>query len=222
MSIVAAILLAVLGLVACIVGALIAVPFRVRAAGVLGDEAVHGAAAGSWLFGLIGFYAATHQGVFLLLFGRPVHRFEPDDEEKKAEKKAKKKAKKDEKRRKKKEKKKKKPQKTTGDRIQWLLSHERTLGRLGLRSLATFRLRLRIEGTVGLGDPADTAALMMALRAIERRSPAAWIDVQPDYLDETIDLEGEVSARLWILAILGVAVRSLFEVRTWKMLRGLV
>jgi hypothetical protein len=220
-SIVVTILLVILALVAGLVSLVVAAPFRVRAAGVLSDDEVHGVVTGTWLLGLVGLYAASHQGVFLLLFGRPVWRFEPDGEEKKAEKKAKKADKRRKKKEKKKEKK-KKAKKTVADRATWFRSHGSTLGRLALRALSTLRLRLRIDGTIGLADPADTAALMTALRMVERRSAAAWIDVQPDYLDETTDLEGEVSARLWILAILGFGLRSLFEVRTWKLLRGLV
>lgn len=218
MSIVATILLVLLALLAGLLTTLIAVPIRVRAAGVLSDDGVQGVAAGSWLFGFIGIYANSSQGVFLLLVGRPVWRMQPGDEETKAEKRRKKKEKKQ---KKKEQRQKKKKKKKTGDRLQWFLDHRSTVAGLARRALGTFSLRLRIEGTIGLDDPADTAALMMALRAVERRSAAAWIDVQPDYLDETTDLEGELGARLWILAILWVAVRSLFEVRTWKMLRGL-
>lgn len=222
MSIIATILWVLAALLAGVVGAVVAVPFRVRAAGLLSDDAVHGVVAGSWLFGLIRVDAAS-DGVALRLLGRPVWRREPDDDATKAEKEAAKKDKQAEKAEKEEKAKKRKhgARRSARAKLRWFLDHRSTLAPLLGRAVDTFQLHLRISGTVGLDDPADTAELALVLSAVERWVPAARLDVRPDYLDEVIDVEGEVGARLWILAIVLVGVRSLFEVKTWKMLRGL-
>jgi len=219
MAILGYILLALLALVAAVLVALVCVPLQGRAAGVANDDRLNGVVMASWGFGLIGLYAATGRGGYLLLFGRPVRRLPEEDEEKRAEKRAKKLEKK---RAKKAKKKKKGRKKSLAQRLAFWLDHNAILRGLLGRLLTTLQVRLQLHGTIGLDDPADTAAVVTALRTLGLVSEAVQVQVEPDYLEERLALAGEVSGRIWLLAMLWVAFCSLFEVRTWRLLRGLI
>jgi hypothetical protein len=79
----------------------------------------------------------------------------------------------------------------------------RLLG-MGARLAGTLHLRLRLEGRVGTGDPADTAALAGLLRAAQAL-PGIDLRVDVDWLDEVLELEAEGSSRVWIPEVLVVA-----------------
>jgi hypothetical protein len=207
-SILLNILLLIAAFLALLLFAVVVVPFRGQAAGELTEDTLGGTATGSWCFGLMGISASSERGVFFSLFGRPIWHIRADDKEKKEEKRQKKKAKRSSK-------------KTFRQWAAWFVDNASTLRGLAGRVLGTFKVRMRLAGKVGLADPADTAILIALLRLISQVADAVQIEVQPDYLDDRLELVGEVSGQVWLLAILWVAFSSLFEVRTWKLLRGL-
>ena len=202
---------------------IVGVPVTARGAGSVRGDEIHGAIQIGWLLGLVGVYVSSRRGTHLTLLGRPVWKLPETDEEAREAKRAKRKAKKEARRAKKQAKAREgRPKKTIREWLRWLGEHRGTLARLGGRLTRTFRLRLRIEGVVGLGDPADTAALLVALRTLTGWAESPWLDVEPDFLEERVELDGDFEGRLWILAIGWVGAASLFEWRTWKLLRGLV
>ncbi len=69
-----------------------------------------------------------------------------------------------------------------------------------------------ICGTVGLSDPADTGALFGVLDPVASWPRVIELDVQPSWIDETLELEGAVGVRLWpiqvMLALLWLLIRD--------------
>lgn len=79
-----------------------------------------------------------------------------------------------------------------------------TLLRMGARLVRTFHLRLWLRGRVGTGDPAATAALAALTRAAGAL-PGVGLEVEVDWLEEVLEVEGEGSARVWAPELLAVA-----------------
>ena len=79
-----------------------------------------------------------------------------------------------------------------------------TLLRLAARLARTLHLRLWLRGRVGTGDPGDTAALAGLVRAA-RELPGVDAELEVDWLDEVLEVEGEGSARVWAPELLAVA-----------------
>ena len=97
----------------------------------------------------------------------------------------------------------------------WYWRHRRTLWRAGLRLLRTAHPRGRIHGRVGLGDPADDAALCAVLSGAAGRWPRLELDVDCDWVEEVVELEGSVRAIVWPLglAVVLLVVRFSGDVR---------
>ena len=74
--------------------------------------------------------------------------------------------------------------------------HRRTLWMAGRRMLGTLHLRGRIEGTVGLADPSDTAILHGLLATVGGGRRLA-VDVDCDWMDETLELDGTLRGFVW-------------------------
>lgn len=203
MSFVLHLLLWALALVVGMLVLLIVVPLQVRAEGQVDDEVLDGRLHAWWGFGLIGVRLVVGERGQLLLFGRRVAALPGMSRERQE---------KPHRRRRKSKRFRRGPR--------WFLRHRHTLRSLMARFLRTFRLRIHLTGMLGLDDPADTAALMGLLRLVQRDSETAHIDVRPDYLGDTLELEGSLTARVWILAVLTVAVLSLFERNTWRLIRS--
>jgi len=89
-------------------------------------------------------------------------------------------------------------------RIRGALENRRPLLRMAARLLGALHPRLRLAGRLGLGDPADTAALSGLLGAV-RALPGVDLSVELDWLDEALEGTAEGSARLWLPEALGVA-----------------
>ena len=89
-------------------------------------------------------------------------------------------------------------------RVRGALENRRPLLRMAARLVGALHLRLRLAGRLGLGDPADTAALSGVLEAV-RALPGVELSVELDWLGEALDLMAEGSARLWLPEALGVA-----------------
>jgi hypothetical protein len=210
------ILLGLVALVSSLLLAVVVIPFVARGRGVLRDDEVSGVIEGTWLFGAAGFAYDSERGAALRLFGRPVWHFAMEDEEEKKQEAE------PEDRSAEAQKKRRRSKKSARQWLAWLRAHRATLLHLGGRLLGTLRLRLRLSGRLGLEDPADTAMVVTGLRAMGGLAEWAVLEVEPDFLDDEVDLEGEASARAWGLAVVWVLFCALFEVRTWRMLRGLI
>lgn len=206
-------LLALLALLALI----IALPLDLQARGEVDSEAEEprlplAAAAslrGIWGWGLLSVGWGTEAGGEVRVLGVRVARFQGGaDDEKKKEKKAKKRAKKKE----------GMEGKKYGPR--WAMRHRHTMLSLLGRFVRALRLRLALGGALGLGDPADTVMLVELLRLAEQQLPGADLDIEVDYLDEILVLEGMVSGRIWLLHLAGIALWALRRRDVRLMLAG--
>ncbi|MBI5491096.1 MAG: DUF2953 domain-containing protein [Deltaproteobacteria bacterium] len=84
--------------------------------------------------------------------------------------------------------------------------HRRTLWMAMRRLLRTLHLRGRIEGTVGLADPADTGILCGLLSTVGGGSERFVVAVDCDWTDETLELDGTVRGLLWPLQVVAVGL----------------
>jgi hypothetical protein len=213
MSLLLALVAWILALLGGVLLLLIVVPIHLRASGELCLEPWTGEAQleARWAWGLLAFRLGYPEGAGLFMFGRRVKRIEPPSEEEKQKKKAQKKEKKEQQQQKKKGKKR---------GLGWFLRHRRTMFRAAGRLLRTLGPEARIRGTVGLGDPADTAVLLQAVWLADRVVPGLVLELQPDYVEDVLELQGRARLRVWLLYTLAVAVALLFRRDTWAMLRA--
>jgi len=86
----------------------------------------------------------------------------------------------------------------------------RPLLRMAARLARALRLRLRLAGSLGAGDPADTAALVALARLLEA-VPGVELPLEFDWLDEVVELEAEGSARIWVAELAAAAAVLLLE-----------
>ena len=185
---------------------LVALPFHLRAQGRVGEAGVDGEVRGSWAWYAL-YIKLSPAGLRLYILGIRIWTFRLGDEDKAPDKKKKDPEPED---------KEKKPRKKMG----WLWTHRQTLKRLMGKLVRSFRLRLRVQGVVGLGDPAETSMAQQLWSAADRISPAIDIDIEPEWLDEELELDGEFRARLWLLHLGLIALGSLFRKDTRMMLRA--
>lgn len=198
MSILAAVLLWLLVGALALLLAVIAVPLHVEARGAASDERLHGRAQVRWGWWVLVLRADSASGIDARVLGLRVWRFQrrgrgavKDRAAKDKAVKAKEKPARREKAR--------RPRKKRGAWRAWR-------SRYGLRRaigavLRTIPVRGRLEGTIGLSDPADTAALFGALAPLSARSEA--LVLTPDWLDTTLAIEGRLRVRVWPAHILG-------------------
>lgn len=173
-------------------------PFDIEGRASVHDAQPELAAGIDWAWGLLGMRWSSGRDATLRMFGLRIWRFsvaKERGEPKKAEER-----KKDGTRSK---------QGASGrDRFRAVLSHRPALlgmlGRLG----RTLRLRLRVDGIVGTGDPADTAQLFAVVRAMSA-IPGVEIALEFDWLDEELELDVRGTGRVWVAQMLLVAVALL-------------
>lgn len=208
----------ILGLLLALALLVVLLPFHARAVGTVEGLSARGEARISFGWVLLS-VRLRPGGASLYVLGLRLWTFRPsaeeageEDEEAQAAKEAEKRAKAEEK--KKKRGKKKRPS------IRALWRHRRTGWRLLRRLAATLRLRAEVRGVVGLGDPADTASLFQTLWILDGTLPGVRLDVTPDWLDERIELEGELRARLWLAHLGGVLLAALWKKDTRMLLRA--
>lgn len=207
-------LLAWLGIIlATLLGLILLVPLSLRASGEVDGLEVDGRAVMSWGFGFLSVRIARGGGAFYFC-GLRVARFEPDDEddEKAQEKKRKREEKKQRDKERRKEKKREKGPSRWGIRRLWAARH--VFGRL----LRTLHIRGWIGGVYGLGDPYETALTAQTLRVLNAVLPFVELDLEADYMDEALELEGELRARVWIIETAVVAVWLLARRDTRRLL----
>ena len=206
-------------------------PVDARASGAVWDGEPEGAARVRWAWGLLSVRAAFGRGASLHLCGLRVaglgggptkkekaaaaHEDGPDDaddadEEKAAKKKAKRQARKE------------KATKRGGQRLlAALLQSRSTLVRVARRFLRALHLRGGVEGTVGLGDPAQTAKLQTVVENLLGGRRAFALGIAYDYLDARCDLRGGASAKVWVPQLVAIAVGSLLRRDVRQLIRAL-
>lgn len=81
--------------------------------------------------------------------------------------------------------------------LSWVLRHRSTILRILGRLLGSFRFEGRVSGTIGTGDPADTAMVFQVLRTLDARTDLLTLDIAPRWTDEGWDLEGRVRLSVW-------------------------
>ena len=104
--------------------------------------------------------------------------------------------------------------------LRWFLQHRCTLTRFLGRLYRAMGVRARLEGALGLDDPAETAVLWGALMQLQALLPGLELAVRPDFLDEELDLRGRLRGRAWLLHLLVVLVGQLLRADTRRMLRS--
>jgi hypothetical protein len=90
------------------------------------------------------------------------------------------------------------------DRLRSLLREREALLRMALRLARALHLRVRVTGTVGTGDPADTALLAGLLRALDEL-PGVELALGVEWVEEVLEIDAECAARIWVAEILVVA-----------------
>jgi hypothetical protein len=202
----ATVLLAILLGLAALLLLLVWVPFQVRAAGALTFESVSGEALAQWGWGLLQVRLSSSEpgrGLRLRALGIPVrirrHRREAAEEAPEDE-----------------------PEEETRSRARRRprLEQPGRLIRMAGRALGALHLRLRVNGVVGTGDPAQTAVLLPLLGQLERLS-GVELDLEWDWLEERLELEAEGSARIWIAELLWTALALLLVRENRAVLRAL-
>ncbi len=93
-----------------------------------------------------------------------------------------------------------------------------TLGKIILRMLRTVRLDMRVEGIVGLGDPADTWFFFEAVRLVRLLLPPMDLRLRSDYVDEALELDAKIGGRGRLAHMAAVLVSALFERETRRAL----
>lgn len=212
LAIVTAILCALLGLLAAVV----LLPFRARAAGVVHDGEPSGAVAIDWGFGLLGVRLDTRRRVGLRLLWLPVARFRirrkaAGERERKRERVRGARPERTAKER--------KERPAVMRRLRAALAEREAFQRMAARLVAALHLRLRASGRLGIGDPADTATLFGLMAAL-RSLPGVELDVELDWVDEVLELELEAAGRVWIAELIVVAVALLFARPNRRALRA--
>jgi hypothetical protein len=188
MSLALTILLWILAIVGIILALVLLVPVHVRAQGQVRGLSASGWARARWGFGFISVRASPESGVALYWLGLRIWRFKMKGHKKPRP-----------------EKKKKKKEEKADKGSGWFWRNRRMLFWIAGRMYRTLHLKGRIAGTLGLGDPADTAWLWMFLWQLEGRVPGLELSLQCDWQDEELDLDGDVRAWIWPLQVLVVA-----------------
>ncbi len=196
-----------LGILATLLGLallLVGLPFHLRAQGTLEADHADGEASLRWAWGLVS-VRLRPAGTTLHLLGLRIWTFRSDRDRKKRDRK-------------------KRDEASEASRPRgrkgWMWTHRRTLWRLLRRFLGALRLRLNVNGVIGLGDPAETASLFQGLALLERQGPAVQVHITPEWLDEELWLQGWARARIWGLHLLGLGLVALLRKDTRTLIRA--
>jgi hypothetical protein len=182
-------LLGLLAALAVLLALVVLVPFHARARGALHGESAAGAAEVRWGPGLLALRLSSADGLTVRLLGIPLPRFgsRPGRRRWRGRRRG---------RRERERGMREASRARKRPRAAALLRHRGALLRMAVRLARPLRLRVRIAGTVGTGDPADVALLAAIARAA-RDLPGLELDLEWDWVDEALELDGELSARIW-------------------------
>ena len=204
MQLLGTILLIVLGLLVGLLLLVLLVPLRFAARGVFTEELVDGSADVDWGFGFLAVHAAPADGLVVRLAWLAVYRTtrrglpapsEAEEAPEQADEPP------------------KKPRKKKKKKRRWQ-PRLRTVLRASRRLLRSLRLRARLAGRFGTGDPADTAYVFGALAAARQLAPG--IDTRNltiDWIEPACDLDGQVQGRVWPAAIAWIALTEFVKAR---------
>lgn len=208
MGVLLAILYALLGLVLLVV----LVPLRARAAGSVHDGLPAGMARVDWGLVLLAVEVDVSRRMTVRVLEIPLARFAlrtARESEKKA-------------RRRRRPRRAKREGKARGGalgRLRAALAERGAFRRMAARLARALHLRLRGSGRIGIGDPADTVALAALLAALAEL-PGVELALELDWVEEALELELELAARVWIAELLGVAALLLLERPNRRALRS--
>ena len=177
----------VLVLFGVVVAALV-IPTEVAAEGIVSPDLLDGSADVWWAWGLVRVHAAPADGVVLRLAGLRVWtvRGAPSAPKKRDDK----------------------------ERSKRTRPSARMVIRIARRALASLRLRLRVVGRIGVGDPYETAKLFGTLLAADRLLPGLDArGVEIDWLEPVVDLDGQLRGRIWPVAIAWIAAAEWWRAR---------
>lgn len=165
---------------------LLAMPLHLEAQGAVGEDHLEGRVQARWGWLLLRLRADAVTGVDLRVLGLRVWRLrswkrsrddnDDDDDDRP-----------DEPRR----------RGRRGPSTRQIWPHRKGLARLVRAVLSAIPVRGHLFGTIGLSDPADTAMVFGIIDGIAERSHAIDVDIGPDWVDETVDLDGAIGVRLW-------------------------
>lgn len=173
--------------------ALLVLPTHLAAAGHLSAEHLDGSADADWAWGLVAVHAGAGDGVVLRLAGFEVWRRRGPAE--RADRDA-------------------KPEKKKETRKGKRRPAPRLILRVLRRSLASLRLRLRLAGRLGPGDPCEAAKLFGTLAAAQHLLPG--LDARGltiDWIESVVDLDGQLQGRVWPAAIAWIAATEWWRAR---------
>jgi len=187
-------------------------PVHVSADGQANVVLIDGEAEARWAWGLVSLRLTPERGAWIHLLGRPVRRVRRrasahrEDEADEA------------------------PEQTgetprrrdTGGRrgLGWMLHHRHALLRVVKRLYRAMGVHARLEGALGLDDPAETATLWGLLMQMQGWLPGLELAVRPDFMDEQLDLRGTLRGRIWLAHLLVIVVGQLLRADTRQMLRA--
>ncbi|MCA9562143.1 MAG: hypothetical protein KC561_01580 [Myxococcales bacterium] len=216
MSVVLAVILWAVAVLCALLLVVVLVPISAEVRGEIEGLSANGDARVMWGAGLVSVRVARGEGGQLRLLGLPVFRFRMEKKPVSKETLALKKDRAKRRAAQKAEKREKAIAKGKPPRgFRWALRNWRLFRRL----LATLRLRGHLVGLIGTGDPADTALVVFRVFApLNRRGRRFDIDVQPDYVDEVVELEGAVQLRFWPMAAVGVLLSTLINTESRRAL----
>ncbi|MFO0745991.1 MAG: hypothetical protein U1F43_09995 [Myxococcota bacterium] len=202
---------------AALLALLLVMPLRLRAEGAVDDEGWDGSARIAWAFGFLSLHADV-DGMAFRIIGIPIMRRSWDDAARRA---AARKAKALSKPPKKKAAKPKPPREPRARRgLRWFLSHRGLLAKVAGRYVRALHLRGGVDGVVGMPDPSQTASVFQVLAALDALLPDGMLDVQVDWVEEVLDLEGRLGAWLWPLEVVVISLALVLDRKTWRALRG--
>ncbi|HSN91772.1 MAG TPA: hypothetical protein VLS93_11140 [Anaeromyxobacteraceae bacterium] len=207
LAILSAVLHAVLGLVLLVV----LLPIRARASGAVHDGTPSGQARADWGLGLLAADVDARRGVTLRVAWIPVARFGWG-----AARGRRKEARRRGRRR---EEERRRERAGALARLRAALAERAAFPDMAARLARAIHLRVRASGRVGTGDPADDAALAALLAALGAL-PGAELALEVDWVEEALELDLALSARVWIAELLAVVALVLLAGRNRRALRA--
>ncbi|MBX2801874.1 MAG: hypothetical protein KTR31_29615 [Myxococcales bacterium] len=182
---------AIVGCLGAVLILLLLVPIEVVARAEVRPTRLDASAAASWGLGVAGLQATPRDGIQVRLLGRDVARWRSTAQ--------------------------------SPEPVSTPAPKERSRGwrpTLGFvrsvlkRTVRTVRPRARLSGHLGTGDPSESATLFVALAASRHWLPTLDTEhLHVDWLDATMDVQGQVEGTLWPAAIAWIVATELIKTR---------